>query len=200
MDSWEKYIYFYVQASCELNLEKKEDDEQVMDIEKIIRHPSYNESKLPKFDYDLALLKLKNNITFNGKVRPICLPTKRFPDGKNCYATGWGYLEHKKENETAKRTPILQQVKLPLVSDGTCRNHFSRLTSRMICAGDGKGGKGICPGDSGGPLACKNKSGIWDLAGVVSFFLGECARKDSYDFYTNMVQLKGWVEGQISKN
>ncbi|KXJ23469.1 Plasma kallikrein [Exaiptasia diaphana] len=183
----------------ELNLAKKDGDEQVMDIEKIIKHPNYDESKSPKFDYDITLLKLKKNINFNDKVRPICLPKKRFPDGENCYVTGWGYLKefNKKIHKKPERSPILQQLELPLVSDKECGKRH-RLTSRMICAG-GTEGEDSCQGDSGGPLTCKNKSGIWDLAGVVSFGRG-CARKNEYGVYSNVAELKGWVEDQIKKN
>ncbi|XP_020912658.2 serine protease 30 [Exaiptasia diaphana] len=189
----------YKVTAGQLNFRKKERDVQTLDIEKIIRHPNFNQKKSPKFDYDIALLKLKNKITYNDKVRPICLPRKRFPDGENCYATGWGRLKEKKKNESPKTPNILQQLKIPLVSDKTCRRRFRLMSSRMICGGYREKGKGVCQGDSGGPLACKNKSGIWDLAGVVSFGWG-CARKDTYDFYTNMVKLKGWVERQINRN
>ena len=65
-----------------------------MPIEKIIRHPSYRGSS---FDFDLALIKLKSSLTFNKRVRPVCLPEKNFPNGKRCFVTGWG---HTKEGGT----------------------------------------------------------------------------------------------------
>ncbi|KXJ23513.1 Coagulation factor XI [Exaiptasia diaphana] len=190
----------YKVIAGELNLKKKEGDEQVMDIEKIIEHPKYDESKRPKYDYDIKLLKLKTKIQFNDKVRPICLPTKRFKDGGNCYATGWGYTKDFKGNKNLKASTTLQQLKIPLVSDKTCKYAFSSMTSRMICGGYKDKGKGICKGDSGGPLACKNKSGIWDLAGAMSFVLGSCAQQNTYDFFTNIHELKGWIEDQVNKN
>ena len=68
----------------------------------------------------------------------------------------------------------------------------------MICSGYAKAGKGSCKGDSGGPMVCKNKSGAWELVGVVSF--GKpCAVKDFYDVYADVENLKDWVEGYINK-
>ena len=58
-------------------------------IEEIIVHPNYNPT-VTGFDYDVALIKLKEAITFNINVRPVCLPTMDFPPGTNCYVTGWG--------------------------------------------------------------------------------------------------------------
>lgn len=183
---------------ADLNLAKNEGSEKVMEIEKIIRHTEFN--KTGYMENDIAVLKLKTNITFNDKVRPICLPTKRFPDGENCYATGWGWINAFKNGDQPVRSPILKQLKVPLVSDQECEKLFRRLPPGVICGGYKVEPKGICKGDSGGPLACKNESGIWNLAGTVSFSLDGCAQKDTYDYFTDIANYKGWVEDQINKN
>ena len=66
-----------------------EGNEQIIQIDKIILHPNYNPS-VTNLDYDVALIKLKEPITFNNDVRPVCLPTADFEPGTNCYVTGWG--------------------------------------------------------------------------------------------------------------
>ena len=66
-----------------------EGNEQIIPIDKIIVHPNYN-PPVTSFDYDVALIKLKEPITFNNDVRPVCLPTMDFPPGTNCYVSGWG--------------------------------------------------------------------------------------------------------------
>lgn len=65
--------------------------EQNIAIDKIIIHPFYD--AFNHHDYDVALLKMKTNITYNDRVRPICLPTQDYPAGSSCYITGWGHLK-----------------------------------------------------------------------------------------------------------
>lgn len=48
--------------------ESKTQDYQV---EKTIKHSAYSTTN---YDSDIALLKLKNHITFQGSMRPACLP------------------------------------------------------------------------------------------------------------------------------
>ena len=66
-----------------------EGNEQIIPIDQIIVHPNYH-PPVTGNDYDVALIKLEEPITFNNDVRPVCLPTMNFPAGKNCYVTGWG--------------------------------------------------------------------------------------------------------------
>ena len=66
-----------------------EGTEQIIPIDKIILHPNYNPATTG-YDYDVALIKLKEPFNFNINVRPVCLPTVDFPPGTNCYVTGWG--------------------------------------------------------------------------------------------------------------
>ncbi|KXJ23498.1 Transmembrane protease serine 6 [Exaiptasia diaphana] len=179
---------------CKHHLGRQESDEQAMEVEKIFLHPNYNEKKNHKYDYDIALMKLKKSITYSDKVQPVCLPTQSYPPGTNCYVTGWGDLTD------GGRSPWrLRQVQVPLVSTRECSRYNSGLTSRMLCAGFRSGGKDSCQGDSGGPLVCKNRSGFWDLAGVVSFGRG-CALPRTYGVYANVVDLKDWVESTMKSN
>ena len=67
-----------------------EGTEQIIPIDKIIVLPKYDPAKRPRYDDDVALVKLRDPINFNNNVRPVCLPTIDFAPGTNCYATGWG--------------------------------------------------------------------------------------------------------------
>lgn len=88
------------------DLTRREGDEQVMEVERIFRHPNYNELRNHKYDYDIALMKLKKSITYTDKVRPVCLPRRNYRAGTNCYVTGWGDLY-----EGQKRgSKVLRQV------------------------------------------------------------------------------------------
>ena len=81
--------YTFICVTGEHDLRKADGTEQVIPIDQIFIHPKYN-PPVTGLDYDVALIKLKKTITFNNDARPVCLPTKDFPPGTNCYVTGWG--------------------------------------------------------------------------------------------------------------
>lgn len=63
--------------------------EQTSKVRNIFIHPKYNTSGV---DYDIVLIRLKQPIKFNTRVRPACLPAKEidFKSGTLCTITGWG--------------------------------------------------------------------------------------------------------------
>lgn len=60
-------------------------------VKTIIAHPSYNSMT---YDYDIALLELKEPLQFTNLIHPICLPASShvFAAGTPCWVTGWGTL------------------------------------------------------------------------------------------------------------
>ena len=67
-----------------------EGTEQIIPIDKFIVHPKYDPKKKPRYDYDVALVKLRDPINFTSNVGPVLLPTMDFDPGTICYITGWG--------------------------------------------------------------------------------------------------------------
>ena len=57
-------------------------------IEKVVIHPDY-----PGSSRDIAVLKLKEKVTFNTRLKPICMPSGGPEAGLRCYVTGWGRTE-----------------------------------------------------------------------------------------------------------
>ena len=171
--------------------------EQKMQIEKIITHERYDTST---YDYDIAMIKLRNAITYTERVKPICLPSSDmdFAAGSECYVTGWGALQ-----ESGSYPKLLNQAKVPLISRRQCANtyathHGYTITQRMRCAGYDKGKIDACQGDSGGPLVCK-KDKRWYLVGAVSWGVG-CARKNAYGVYADLTALGSWVQNIMRYN
>lgn len=172
-----------------------------VDVDKIFKHEQYNPSTS---DYDMALVRLKNPVTYSDYVKQICLPSsdKNFLDctkGKNkcaCIVTGFGVT-----SQGGSQPQDLMKVEVPIMTHEECAkdNHY-RLTDRMICAGYKEGGKDSCQGDSGGPLVCSwcNEK-KWYLAGVVSYGYG-CALSGYPGVYADVKNLKGWIENTKSQN
>lgn len=161
---------------------------QEFQVEKIIKHSAYSTAN---YNNDIALLKLKEPITFRGSMRPACLPKqeKTFA-GKKGIVTGWGAV---KEGGSVSHT--LQEVIVPILSNAECRATkypSRRITDNMLCAGFKEGGKDSCQGDSGGPLHVE-ENGVHQIVGVVSWGEG-CARPGFPGVYTRVNRFLTWIE------
>ncbi|XP_071854168.1 uncharacterized protein [Apostichopus japonicus] len=130
-------------------------------VDRIYLHPGYNSFN---FENDVALLHLEDPVDYSLYVRPICLETSSEEAAlyETCDASGFGQVGL--SNPTAS---LLQEVALDLHTKEECM--FLNVSDNQICAGGG--GQGICPGDSGGPLACQRADGRFNLVGVSSFFV-----------------------------
>lgn len=120
-------------------------------------------------EYDAAVLRLSNALTFDANTNQIALATAgevatalAGPD--NATASGWG--------STSQNGPAQQFLRfndqLPLVGDPACAQTYRQLfvASAMLCAGQVN--EDTCPGDSGGPLTI-DVGGTAKLAGITSF-------------------------------
>ncbi|NWX33439.1 TMPS9 protease, partial [Notiomystis cincta] len=156
-------------------------------IFRIYKHPFYNVYSL---DYDVALLELGTPITFSSTIKPICLPDSShiFHEGARCFITGWGSTK-----EGGLMSNHLQKAAVNVIGDQACKKFYPvQISSRMLCAGFPQGTVDSCSGDAGGPLACKEPSGKWFLAGITSWGYG-CARPYFPGVYTKVTAVQGWI-------
>ncbi|XP_058645485.1 tryptase-like [Onychostoma macrolepis] len=161
----------------------------------VINHPTYNN---PRHDNDITLLQLSSSVTFTDYIRPVCLAAagSKFAAGTDSWVTGWGTLQ-----SGGVSPNILQEVKIPVVSNSDCDDayNFLKITSNMICAGLlNEGGKDSCQGDSGGPLVTRNGS-LWVQSGVVSFG-NKCADPKYPGVYARVSQYQDWITANIGSN
>lgn len=163
---------------------------------KIVKHPSYNSSKL---DYDYALIKLDGRSTYKPitiNTVEIAIPTSA-EEKIDSVVAGWGATK-----ESSYRLPdILQKVTVPLVATEECNKAYSGgITDRMICAGLPAGGKDSCQGDSGGPLVVfDNQLNEYVLSGIVSWGEG-CARPNKYGVYSKVNAVTDWINQTMQAN
>nr|XP_015219034.1 PREDICTED: transmembrane protease serine 3 [Lepisosteus oculatus] len=162
---------------------------------KIFYHWKYKPKAL---DYDIALMKLKTPLNFNGLVEPICLPNygEEFEDGELCWISGWGATE----DGAGEASMSMNYARVPLISNKVCSQptvYQGYITPRMICAGYLEGGTDSCQGDSGGPLACEDAS-VWKLVGATSWGQG-CAERNKPGVYTRISQCLDWIHEQMER-
>ncbi|KAM5245948.1 suppressor of tumorigenicity 14 protein [Ctenodactylus gundi] len=163
---------------------------QELALKRIIPHASFNDFT---FDYDIALLELKEPAEYSAVVRPICLPdaTHVFPAGKAIWVTGWGHTE-----EGGTGATVLQKGEIRVINQTTCEDLLpQQITPRMMCVGFLSGGVDACQGDSGGPLSSVEADGRMFQAGVVSWGEG-CAQKNKPGVYTRLPVFRSWIKEQ----
>lgn len=171
-------------------------------VQQIFHHPQYRPGNL---EYDIALFQLKEAPVLRkiNDLAPLRLPDSRAGEkwpaaGQTCIAVGWGcsFAE-------GPPTMKIQAIELPVLPPNVCRKMYSAYinltTSHEFCAGYHKGNRGICPGDSGGPLACPAEDGSLQLAGIVS----ATHAKQPADYpavFTRVSYFSDWISQVIKMN
>eukprot|EP00071_Canis_lupus_P035424 XP_022268981.1 LOW QUALITY PROTEIN: transmembrane protease serine 2 [Canis lupus familiaris] len=164
-------------------------------VGKVISHTNYD-SKTK--NNDIALMKLQTPLTFNDRVKPVCLPNPgmMLEPEQSCWISGWGATYEK-----GKTSDELNAVMVPLIEPWRCNSKYvynNLVTPAMICAGFLRGGVDSCQGDSGGPLVTL-KSRVWWLIGDTSWGSG-CAKANRPGVYGNVTVFTDWIYRQMRAN
>ncbi|XP_075222840.1 chymotrypsin-2-like [Lycorma delicatula] len=149
-------------------------------------HPNYTGS----WDYDIALIKLKESLKFSRKIKSISISSKLPSVGSETIFSGYGYT-----NGTSGG--YLQQARVPYLDYKGCLPHYNsssnaHFTKYSFCTL--KDGVGPCLNDWGGPLVYKNK-----LIGIFAGSYG-CASTTYPPVYTDVTQFKNWISKTIKDN
>ncbi|CAI6360877.1 unnamed protein product [Macrosiphum euphorbiae] len=189
----------------ELDLDPMVDDGALpldVPIKRIINHEGYDSKKIIN---NLAILVLKNSVTFNELIQPICLPTildmNNVEKSKNIpFVVGWGSINAvPQKNE--KNSTSLMEVQIPISNITECKQTYSNYKSviddRVLCAGYPEGGKDSCRGDSGGPLMWSKRNQFY-LIGIVSYGFNECGDPGHPGVYTKVTSYMDWILDRIN--
>ncbi|KAM5264861.1 granzyme A [Ctenodactylus gundi] len=145
------------------SISKNEPEKQITSVKKEFPHPCYDKHT---HENDIKLLKLKKGATINKYVATLQLP-KTGDDvkpGTQCRVAGWGkYSQEERLSETLKEVNVTV-IDRKICNDPQHYNFKPVIGLNMICAGNPRGGKDTCFGDSGSPLMCDGT-----FRGVTSF-------------------------------
>ena len=177
-------------------------------MQKIVVHPRYI---IRQYLNDIALVKLSRKIKLSAFSRTLCLPEKDEGDlakpNENGYVTGWGAIKalkpHQHPADADRYSDVLQYASFMIQEDQECSNKTTHGLNSTVtfCAGDGKGGKDSCKGDSGGAFVRQSIRGDknqWVAVGIVSWGEG-CAQKDKYGYYTRVYPFIDWIKKTVEK-
>ncbi|XP_038049155.1 transmembrane protease serine 9-like isoform X3 [Patiria miniata] len=180
----------------EYDLFKEEGTERILQVEQLIVNPEFDKDT---YDSDIALLKLRQPVTYTDFIVPICLPSEMramnlLQARTRGFITGWG----RTAEITTTTTRYLRRVRLLVMDQQTCNNrHQDVITNRMFCAmsDDRPTARDSCFGDSGSPFAVRDNK-RWFLIGLVSWGIG-CARHRFPGVYTRVHRYTHWITSLI---
>jgi len=165
-----------------------------------IAHPQYDPESL---ENDIALIELPMPAPLNDYIKLACLPEKgdTVTEGDLASVTGWGAIT----NHSILHNDILHMVHdLPAITNEDCIRVYGIVGDGAVCL-SGKGGKGPCKGDSGGPMIGRETGSegpgqIWTQHGVVSFGpgLGYGCQSGLPNGFTRTEYYLDWIISQIS--
>uniref|UniRef100_A0A8W7NTC6 Peptidase S1 domain-containing protein n=1 Tax=Anopheles atroparvus TaxID=41427 RepID=A0A8W7NTC6_ANOAO len=167
------------------------------DILRFIPHPEYRKN-LGKYN-DLALIQLRDRVTFTNFIRPACLYDSDALNDRTAIAIGFGLLE-----SFGKKSNQLRKVMLNIYDNELCTRQYLHnravkqgVQSTQLCVGDLVTGKDTCQGDSGGPLQVTRDENqcIYYIIGVTSF--GKVCGFNTPAIYTKVFPYLSWIESVV---
>ena len=177
----------------------------VSSIKNVVYPNFYNEFTL---EGDIALVELATPAT---TVTPMKMNStdENYVDNKELRISGWGRTGAGERTTTRLKTQLVniygdnwescyRNTALPGPRDfQRAKIPGIHVTGSNICAGGRKSRKGVCSGDSGGPLFISDANGPNTLVGITSFGPSNCGTPNVPDGFTNVKLYKDWVQAYI---
>ncbi|XP_022055716.1 tryptase-2-like [Acanthochromis polyacanthus] len=166
-----------------------------MAISTFVRHRDYQATS-DGYVNDIALIKLKKKVKISNDVALVQLPSADdvFGPSSDCWIIGWGQIGN---GVPLPNPETLQELKIPIMNEATCKTMYPQLTSNMLCAGVSTGGKDACKGDNGGPLVCRTAKGFVQV-GIMSS--EDCGRPGRPGIYTRVSKYLSFINGYIKQS
>ncbi|XP_039608666.1 granzyme A-like [Polypterus senegalus] len=171
-----------------------ENTKQKFQVKTVVVHPHFN---FATYSNDLMLLQLNQSAILNKFVSTLPLPHsgKDVRAGIKCSVAGWGAVRFGNQMEDK-----LREVNVTVIDRQTCNgpDYYEQIeiSRSMLCAGDPKGGKDSCWGDSGSPLLCYEGCDLI-YRGIVSFGIN-CGVAHKPGVYTLLTEeYLRWIQQTI---
>uniref|UniRef100_A0A2C9H3V6 Peptidase S1 domain-containing protein n=2 Tax=Anopheles gambiae TaxID=7165 RepID=A0A2C9H3V6_ANOGA len=170
-------------------------------VRQIIVHPRFSQHSIIN---DIALIKLRTNITMSKYVQPVCLWTmdsnQTLIVGRSGTIVGFGLNERDVVSDQLKQALVGVQDGLTCIASD--RDVFgTHLTTDMFC-GMGQNGASACNGDSGGGMFFE-VGGKWYVRGLVSFTPLNANTKPcdprKNTAYTDVAKYLDWIKQYIDQ-
>lgn len=159
-------------------------------VDQVVIHPGFD---FDKKQHDLALMRTKKSMKFNSLVRPISIRSSFLGPNEVAVASGWGFTA-----VDGPKANALQFLHFKTITNEECLELIPEEDKHSVhkgslCITQLGQGRGICSGDSGGPLTVND-----ELVGVASWVSSYCGSDDP-DVYTRVSDYLNWIEEHITK-
>jgi secreted trypsin-like serine protease len=156
---------------------------------RIIVNPDYTPGADPP-NADIALIAVKETLPERMTIRGLGSAENDPNPGTAVTVTGWGAVAENQAKSDQLLAVTVQYIRRDPCNDA--KSHNGKVTLRMLCAGDFKGGSDACSEDSGGP-GVSMIGPTKKVVGIVSWGEG-CARVNKPGVYTRTSQFATWVK------
>ncbi|KAL1921998.1 uncharacterized protein VTP21DRAFT_10640 [Calcarisporiella thermophila] len=161
-------------------------------VSRAIPHERYNPNQLTN---DIAVLILSQPIRFGPNAQAIPIASSPPAPGSRVWAAGWGVTSDPNGRPPAQ----LMKVDVVVGNDQVCRRqnpNWGGQSGSQICLAPTRG-KGVCYGDSGGPLYT-GSNGSYQLLGATSWGApGYCADGQNIAYFTRVGYYSDWIRSKI---
>lgn len=154
-------------------------------VSKFIIHPYHIPLPINRITHDIAVLMLEKPIRLDKNTKTIEINPNFIGENVKATLAGWGSSLDQYEG--------LKYIELTTISNKKCSKQLPRglVKDEMVCAYSGIFGKGVCLGDSGGPLFLDNK-----IIGISSW--AKVCALGYPDGFTRVSPYVKWIE-QVMK-
>ncbi|XP_058457221.1 brachyurin-like [Malaya genurostris] len=148
------------------NRQVEEETQQRINYDTVNVHPNYSSTNLRN---DIATIKMATPAVFNDFVQPIDLPAvsdDRTFAGWTGVISGFGRIS---DETGSPASDVVMYTSNPIITNADCQSAWNTnlIQAQNICL-SGEGGRSVCNGDSGGPLAVRENNRSLQV-GIASF-------------------------------
>ncbi|XP_056459283.1 duodenase-1-like [Gadus chalcogrammus] len=164
------------------------------DLRKVKKTMRYHVKKCKHADFDNSSLAndiMTLKLSSPSQIEPIQLPNGKMKIKNNtpCLVAGWGSIM-----SGGPGVEKLREVDVATIDRRICKQRWTTLPAKTICAGGYPTNKGFCQGDSGGPLVCNTMA-----VGIVSYTGDTCDYPHLPNVYTDITKFLPWINDPKAK-
>lgn len=173
------------------------DGSKISDVSEIVIHPDWKINS-ERYDADLSIVVLKDKMTSNDYIQPICLSSSKHYVTETGLAVFWRTSDiRKKEMQT--------EFEIPSVNASHCYTRYHELafesSPNIFCGGYEEQIKTApCLEDAGGGFYVLASDESWTIRGMVTGSLTAAdtsCKINNFTLYTNVGKYYSWIQQTI---